>query len=69
MTLTLIHIAAGSLALTCGAVAIAALKGSNLHRKSGLAFVFAMLVMSSTGAVIAAFHAKPLSVIAGALTF
>lgn len=69
MPLTLVHIIAGSVALISGAVALSAMKGSKLHRKSGLAFVFSMLVMSSIGALIAALHSKMLSVIAGALTF
>lgn len=69
MALTPVHVLAGSIGLASGAVALYALKGSRLHRKSGLVFVFAMLVMSGTGAIIAALHSKPLSVIAGALTF
>ncbi len=63
------HIAAGSIALVAGAVALFSFKGAKLHRKSGMLFVFAMLIMSATGAVMAALKPEALSVIAGALTF
>jgi uncharacterized membrane protein len=66
-----IHIIAGLLALVAGAIALYATKGSWLHRRSGLVFVAAMLVMSSLGAEMAAFGTKPnrVSVVAGLLTF
>lgn len=51
----LIHIVAGLLALISGAVALYATKGSPLHRKAGMAFVVAMLVLSSTGSLMATF--------------
>jgi uncharacterized membrane protein len=65
-----IHIIAGLLALITGAVALYAAKGSKVHRKSGRVFAIAMLVMSSTGAVMAIFM-KPnrVNVMAGVLTF
>lgn len=64
----LLHIAAGSIALAAGAVALYSLKGAKLHRKSGMLFVLSMLVMSITGAVMAIFKPEAISVIAGALT-
>lgn len=65
-----IHIAAGLLALAVGAVALCATKGSPLHRRSGLVFVFAMLVMSSSGVLMAVFvKPNPVNVMAGSLTF
>lgn len=65
-----IHIIAGLLALASGAVALYAAKGSPLHRKSGMAFVIAMLVMTSTAVVMAAFlRPNRVNVIAGLLTF
>jgi hypothetical protein len=66
-----VHIIAGLLALVAGAIALYATKGSWLHRRSGLVFVAAMLVMSSLGAEMAAFGTKPnrVSVVAGVLTF
>jgi uncharacterized membrane protein len=63
------HIAAGALALVFGYVALYAAKGANLHRKSGLLFVVAMVTMSLTGALIAFLNTSSVSVIAGLLTF
>ena len=65
----LLHIIGGLTALTSGAVALSAPKGGNLHRKSGIIFVYAMLVMSTSGAVMAALIPERISVIAGLLTF
>ena len=52
MTLLQIHIVAGALALVLGAVALLARKGARLHRRSGQLFVYAMLVMGVTAAVL-----------------
>ena len=67
--MVLIHIIGGLVGLTSGAVALSARKGSRLHRKSGTIFVYAMLVMSVSGAVMAALLPERISVIAGMLTF
>jgi uncharacterized membrane protein len=64
----LLHIIAGSLALVAGFIALFAAKGAKLHRRSGRMFVYAMLTMSLTGALIAAIRATEGSVIAGLLT-
>jgi uncharacterized membrane protein len=64
-----IHIAGGVLALVFGYIALFAAKGSTLHRKSGTLFVFAMVAMSLTGALVAAVRNTPSSVVAGLLTF
>lgn len=69
MSILPVHIAAGSLALVLGYVALFAAKGSILHRRSGLGFVGAMIVMSLTGALIAFLGGEPVSQIAGLLTF
>lgn len=63
------HIITGVLALGAGAVALSATKGGRVHRKSGMLFVYMMLVMSAAGAIMA--YCKPvvISVIAGTLTF
>ena len=53
MTLIPIHVMGGTIAILSGLVALYALKGAQLHRKSGTIFVYAMLVMSLSGAVIA----------------
>ena len=47
-----IHIAAGGLAIVLGAVALMAKKGGTIHRRSGLLFVYAMLVMGATASII-----------------
>lgn len=64
-----IHIAGGVLALVFGYTALFAAKGARLHRRSGMAFVVAMVAMSLTGALVAAVHNTPSSVVAGLLTF
>jgi uncharacterized membrane protein len=79
MSLIPLHIIAGAVALLSGGVALFALKGGKLHRKSGIIFVSAMLVMSAIGGVTATMKHYRLngqllnpqwsSVIAGALTF
>src|SRR3954470_112296 len=65
------HILAGGLALVFGYVALCATKGATLHRRSGLLYVWAMLTMSLSGAVMAALKTGSLStsVVAGSLTF
>ncbi len=48
----LTHIGAGGLALAAGYIALYAPKGRTLHRKSGMLFVYAMLVMAFFGALV-----------------
>ena len=45
-----IHIAAGGLAIVLGAVALSVRKGGTIHRRSGLLFVYAMVVMGVSAA-------------------
>lgn len=52
--LMLIHIICGSAALLLGAAALSLRKGSRWHGRAGTLFSGAMLMMASTGAVIAA---------------
>ena len=47
-----IHIAAGGLAIVLGAVALSVKKGGTVHRRSGLLFVYAMLVMGITASIL-----------------
>ncbi len=54
----LIHVAAGTVGLLCGFVALYSVKGMTLHRKSGIIFVYAMLAMAVFGAVLALSRAK-----------
>ncbi len=51
-TLLPIHIAAGGLAIVLGGVALAVRKGGNIHRRSGMLFVYAMLVMGITASIL-----------------
>ena len=48
-----IHIAAGGLAIVLGAVALLVKKGGTIHRRSGLLFVYAMLVMGTSASMLA----------------
>src|SRR3954469_11507853 len=69
MVLLPVHITAGLLALSAGAVALWAAKGATLHRRSGMVFVVAMLVMGSTGAIIASLKPDRGTALAGVLVF
>lgn len=51
-----VHVLAGALAILSGYVALFAVKGGKLHRKTGVVFVVSMLVMSLSGAVMAIGH-------------
>jgi uncharacterized membrane protein len=64
-----IHIVAGMLALAFGYVALFAPKGAPLHRMVGMFFVYAMVVMSLTGAYRAVMTSSNSSIAAGLLTF
>ena len=68
-TLRAPHVIGGLLALGAGTVALSALKGGKLHRRSGMIFVYTMLVMAAAGGLLAWFKPVMISVIAGALTF
>ena len=63
-----VHILAGALGLLSGFVALYAVKGATLHRRSGRLFVYVMLTLAITGAVIAALKGGEGSVIAGVMT-
>lgn len=64
-----LHIVAGGIAIILGAVALAVRKGGSIHRRSGLLFVYAMLVLGTTGAVLG-FRRSPTdgTVFAGVMT-
>ena len=51
----IVHVAAGIVGIVTGYVALAATKGARLHRRSGVLFVYAMMVMGLVGAAIAAY--------------
>ena len=67
--LVYLHILMGAFALISGITAFSAQKGAYVHKKSGLIFVISMLIMSSTGAFLAALNGEKLNVVAGCLTF
>lgn len=69
MTLLPIHIIAGLIAIVSGFIALFTLKGANLHRKSGIIFVYAMLVVAVTGTIMGALLFEMAAVIPGTLTF
>jgi hypothetical protein len=64
-----IHVAAGALAMILGFTALFAKKGGRLHRRCGLLFVYAMLVMGISASMLG-FLISPTdgNVIAGVLT-
>jgi uncharacterized membrane protein len=53
MTLVPVHVLGGATAILSGLLTLFVRKGGPLHRKLGRVFVYAMLVMSLTGVVIA----------------
>ena len=69
MMLLPLHVLGGAIAIVTGLIALYALKGAQLHRKSGTIFVYAMLVMSLSGAVIAVGrHGAAMNIPAGLVT-
>lgn len=70
-TILLVHILAGGLGLLSGYVAISAAKGGTLHRKSGMLFVYVMLLMSVTAMLISAVEgvAPEINIPSALLTF
>jgi uncharacterized membrane protein len=65
-----VHILAGGLAIVFGFIAMFAAKGGAIHRRLGLYFVYAMVVMALGGAVMALKpEGSPTNVVAGLATF
>lgn len=67
--LVFLHILTGTVALISGALSFAVTKGSNLHKKFGLAFVLSMIVMTISGALLAFLATEKLNMVAGLVTF
>ena len=63
-----LHVLAGLIALVSGAIALYALKGGRLHRRSGMVFAWSMLFMAGSGAILAAIKVERLNFMAGLLT-
>jgi uncharacterized membrane protein len=69
-SLLFVHIFAGGTALAAGFLALYSEKGRWVHRKFGRVFAFAMLAMTTTGAVMAlTYRPNRGNVIAAAITF
>ena len=64
----LIHVVAGSTALLSGAAALILRKGGRSHGKAGTVFFAAMVVMTLTGALIAAFKPERATAVIGLIT-
>ena len=69
MILLPFHIIAGSIAIIAGFIAIFAVKGLKLHRRTGMIFVYSMLVLALTGVAIATIKNQPGSIVGGLLAF
>src|SRR5258707_14370814 len=69
MMLVPFHVPAGAIAVVAGFVALFVLKGGPLHRRSGMMFVYAMLVLTFSGLVMAIGRAgSALNISAGTVT-
>ena len=55
----IVHIAAGSIALASGYPALFARKGGLLHKRAGIVFVCAMVVMGTAATIVAMERGKP----------
>lgn len=64
-----VHIIGGAIGIVSGFVALYALKGGRVHRKSGLIFVCAMVVMTISAAVMATLLGERFNAMQAALTF
>ena len=62
-----VHIAAGLLAIATGYVALYALKGARIHKKSGIIFVYAMVILGASGAWLGVLKSQPGNIAGGAI--
>jgi len=62
-----VHFAAGLVSIVAGTIALSAAKGGWLHKRSGLVFVTAMIVLGLTAAGIGTYESRPSQVFAGLL--
>jgi len=62
-----VHILGGSLSIISGFIAIFAVKGLELHRRSGVVFLYSMLALGLSGALIAAIRSQPGNFVGGML--
>ncbi len=64
----LVHVVGGMVAIIAGPVALLAPKGRWLHRKAGIVFFYAMLVMAGVALVMATIRVQKVNAFAAALT-
>jgi uncharacterized membrane protein len=69
MSVLPIHIVAGLTAIISGFIAVFALKGAGLHRRTGTIFVYAMLILAFTGATMAFIKHQTGNVIGASIAF
>jgi uncharacterized membrane protein len=62
-----IHIVSGSIALISGFVGVFVVKGMKVHRLSGRIFLYAMLSLGISGALIAIIKWQPANIVGGAI--
>lgn len=67
-TTAMIHFISGSLAILSGFLAISTRKGRTLHRQCGSVFVLTILVMASSGILLAIERSVMISFLVGVLT-
>ena len=64
-SLLTVHIVAGGLAVVTGGLALLVAKGSWLHRKGGLLFVYSMIVMGTSASILSLKHGINTNLMAG----
>jgi uncharacterized membrane protein len=62
-----VHFAAGLVSIVAGTIALSAAKGGRLHKRSGLVFTAAMVVLGLTAAGIGTYESRPGQVFVGLL--
>ena len=62
-----VHFAAGLVAIIAGTIALAVAKGGRLHKRTGLVFTWAMVVLGLTAAGIGTYENRPGQVFGGLL--
>lgn len=62
-----VHFGAGLMAIVSGTVALSVTKGGPLHKRSGMVFTVAMIVLGLSAAGIGAYEGSPGQVVAGLL--
>jgi hypothetical protein len=63
-----LHVVGGLIGIVSGFAALYAAKGSRLHQKSGMVFVYAMLLTAATAAVLSAYYSQRFNLMQAALT-